>query len=66
MMSRQPSTSAPALRRRFIEFIRELYAFLGHAAPALQVSDDKELAVELQVDAVRFFVVPICRSIRRN
>lgn len=47
----------PAFRRRFIAFIRELCAFLGHAAPTLDVSDDEELAVELQVDEVRFFVL---------
>lgn len=50
--------NASAFRRRFIEFIRELYGFLGHAAPELdKVGHNEELAVELQVDEMLFFVV---------
>ena len=47
----------PTSRGRFIWFIRELYGFLGHPAPTPDAGDDEALAVELQIDELRFFVV---------
>ena len=43
-------------RERFNGFIQELYEFLGHPAPPPGVGDDEALAVELQIDELRFFV----------
>jgi hypothetical protein len=54
-MSPSSSTTAP-FRRRFVEFIQALYEFLGHAAPSIDKADDDDLAVELQIDEIRFFV----------